>query len=101
MSLATPIPDGTYYISSQISSTFITLIDAAEGTNVTAWMFDGSLRQQVLFLFVPHAASDDVAQWDSGVCPVTTAHNISFKTYNSEPTSPPEQLHPIPMPAVQ
>jgi hypothetical protein len=50
MSSATPISDGTYYISSQISLTYITLDGATEGTNVTAWTFDGNPHQQV-FVF--------------------------------------------------
>jgi hypothetical protein len=48
MSSITPIAEGTYYISSQLTSTFLTLDSGGEGTNVSAWQFDGGTHQQVL-----------------------------------------------------
>jgi hypothetical protein len=50
MASPTPIANGVYYISSQLSSTFITLDSAAAGTTVTGWSFDGAPHQQVCYL---------------------------------------------------
>jgi hypothetical protein len=52
MSSPTPIAEGTYYISSQLTSTFLTLNGGDEGTNVSAWQFDEGTHQQVLVRFV-------------------------------------------------
>jgi hypothetical protein len=48
----TPIPDGTYYISSQLTSTFMTLDNSTERTQVRSWPFDGGPHQQVLVVFL-------------------------------------------------
>jgi hypothetical protein len=47
MSILNPIADGTYFIGSQLTSTYVTLDSAVEGTIITAWDYDGGPHQQV------------------------------------------------------
>jgi hypothetical protein len=42
----TPLPSGTYYITSQVTGTVFTLANGAQG-NLTAWALVGDANQQV------------------------------------------------------
>ena len=44
--MSNAVPSGTYYISSQLTQTVLTLTSGEEGTNLTAWLrFDGPEQQ--------------------------------------------------------
>ena len=44
--MSNAVPSGTYYISSQLTQTVLTLTSETEGTNLTAWLrYDGPEQQ--------------------------------------------------------
>jgi hypothetical protein len=83
MSSPTPIVDDTYYISSQLTSTFIT--GGVENANVTAWQYDRGLDQQVLILFFPVLSSLMLCNGNkwvvSGYGAAYTFRNKQYGTY--------------------